>query len=84
MEGLLLDPNQSAFASEVVELYRENDPRGCAVSASSINLNCAAVRNHFCDAARHVSRLEGAGGRKVAAVNVWNTAVREFGCTPDM
>jgi tetratricopeptide (TPR) repeat protein len=80
MEGLWLDPGQNAFASELMELYRSSDPRGCAIAESSVNMNCPEVRDQFCAAARNVVRLHLAAGRRSEAAKTGSSAASEFGC----
>jgi len=83
MEGILLDPKQSNFAAELVELYRKSRPGTCAVSASGIDLSCESVRADACSAARGVIRIHLAAGRRADAAQVANTAVHDLGCRAD-
>jgi tetratricopeptide (TPR) repeat protein len=80
MEGLWLDPNQSAFASELMDLYRSSDPQSCAIADSSINMSCPEVRDSFCDAARNVVSLHLAAHRSSEAAKTRSSATGEFGC----
>jgi tetratricopeptide (TPR) repeat protein len=80
MEGLLADPGQGALAAALVDVYRAYDPGDCAIRGNAIDLNCATVRGHFCEAARSVVQLHVAGGHMAEAARVQQSAVQEFGC----
>ena len=81
MEGILLDPKQTNFAAELVQLYRQSRPGSCAVTASGIDLACESVRADACSAARGVIRIHLAAGRRADAAQLANTAVRDLGCS---
>jgi len=61
IEGLLVDKSNGKLASELVQLYRQSDPAGCAVlsagGAFSLNLECPLVHDHVCAAVRNVKQL---------------------------
>jgi tetratricopeptide (TPR) repeat protein len=88
MEGLMLDPGQAGFASELVDVYRESEPGSCAIvvsgGASTINLGCPLVQRDLCTASRNVADLHRRAGRIAEAGRASNTAIREFGCPAEM
>jgi protein O-mannosyl-transferase len=60
-EGAILGSNRDRFLSELVALYRETDPRGCAVRIgprfADLNRDCPIVREDLCTASRNVAGL---------------------------
>jgi hypothetical protein len=87
MEGLLLDPKQGSFASELVDLYLKTRPGSCAVRSGAgppgIDLSCPLVREDFCSAARNVVRIHLGSGRRLPAAELATAAIRDFGCPAD-
>jgi len=82
MEALSLSSDPTAVAQKLVELYRQIDPQGCAVSNGALNASCPLVHGHVCAAARNVVRLYGTHG--AAAENVRSEAIRTLGCSAEI
>ena len=84
MEGLVTDPTVTAFASELVDLYTKAEPQSCAIrqagAGTTLDLNCPAVRDQLCAAARNVAVLHVQAGRRDEAATTVRTAVGEMGC----
>ncbi|HXB71808.1 MAG TPA: DUF1736 domain-containing protein [Candidatus Acidoferrales bacterium] len=84
IEGLLVDPGYTRLESELLNLYRQNDPQRCAIRSSAggigPNLACPMVHNQFCAASRNVARLYGEMGMASLATSANTRAVSEFGC----
>jgi tetratricopeptide (TPR) repeat protein len=84
IEGLLVDNSYTRLASELVELYRQTDPGGCAVlntgSALSLNPACPPVHDQVCTAFGNVKQLYLRMGQEPMAVSTGQRAVREAGC----
>ena len=70
LEGLLLDPDQTALAAQYADLYRQNDPTSCALSSGSLNTNCPAVHEQLCQASRTAVQIDLALGRTQQAASV--------------
>ena len=85
-EGVSADPNDpagAALASQLVDVYKQIDPQGCALSGAggsvSLNLDCPLVRGHLCTASRNLVRLFLETGRPDAA-NAQRRAIGGLGC----
>jgi tetratricopeptide (TPR) repeat protein len=83
MEALTLNPDRTAVAGKLVELYRQMDPRGCWLANGALNLGCPLVRQHVCAAARNIEQLYRDEHNGPAADNVRSQALRNFGCPAD-
>jgi hypothetical protein len=70
LEGLLLDPDQTALAAQYADLYRQNDPTSCALSNGSLNTNCPAVHEQLCQASHTVVQIDLALGRTQQAASI--------------
>ena len=84
MEALALNPDRTAIASQLVELYRRMDPRGCSVVNGAPNLDCPAVRQHVCAAAGNVVQMYRDAHAELKADNVQSQATRNFGCPAEL
>jgi len=84
IEGIVLDPNASTLAADLVKLYRDLPPGSCAVTQSggsfSINMECPLVRGHLCTASANVAREYAAHSRNGSAQRTVQTAITQFGC----
>jgi tetratricopeptide (TPR) repeat protein len=78
IEGLLVDKNNGRLTAELVELYRQTDPGGCA---ASLNPACPLVHGQVCTAFRNVKRLYMRMGQEPMAADTGRRAVSEAGCT---
>ena len=88
MEGLVVDPGVTQFASDLVELYGKSDPVSCAVhhegAASSLDIGCPLVHDQLCTAARNVAVLYSQSAKRVDAARTVRTAVQEMGCPAEL
>ena len=82
MEGLVLNPNSTRLASDVVELYRQKAADSCAVNkgSNSINLECPLVHDQLCAASRNIAASYAATGRRAKAAETARTAIQSLGC----
>ncbi len=88
IEGITVSPGNSKLASELVALYRETEPQGCAVvvsgRAASVNMECPLVREEVCMAARNVASVYMQTGHGAAAEQTRNGAISGLGCAADL
>lgn len=88
MEGLVIDPSVTNFASALVDLYTKSDPQSCAVrrngAAASLDIACPLVHDQLCTAARNVAVLYSHSARRPDAVKTVRTAVQEMGCPAEL
>jgi len=60
VEALAVDSRRTRLATQLVELYSQVDPAGCAVSreggTSGLNVDCPLVHGDICTASRNVAR----------------------------
>ena len=88
MEGLVIDPQATIFASELVDVYAKADPQSCAIrragAGTTLDLNCPLVRDQLCTAARNVAVLYVQSGKRDRAGATVRTAVGEMGCPASM
>jgi tetratricopeptide (TPR) repeat protein len=82
MEGLVLNPNSTRLASDLVELYRQKAPDSCAINkaANSINLECPLVHDQLCAASRNIAASYAANGRRTKAAETVRTALQSLAC----
>ena len=78
IEGLLVDKNNGRLTAELVELYRQTDPGGCA---ASLNPACPLLHGQVCTAFRNVKQLYMRMGQEPMAADTGRRAVSEAGCT---
>ncbi len=87
-EGLILTPGQRPLVSQLVEIYREIDPNGCAVEAAgnrtTLNFKCPLVESVSCRAARNVVDFYSKTGRRAEAERLRIAATRDWGCPAGM
>ena len=84
VEALSVDPSRVRLNTEVVELYREVDPSGCAVKDQSLNLYCPMVHSDVCGASRNVIAQYRRTGQQFEAGEVRRIAVQELECAPEL
>ncbi|MGB7761327.1 MAG: hypothetical protein WBL61_15965 [Bryobacteraceae bacterium] len=86
MESLAVDPNQPEVRETLVELYRQVDPRGCAVTlqdgAASLNPDCPLVHDDICSASGNLIRNDLRRGRQDEAASIRSLAQNSLGCAP--
>jgi hypothetical protein len=84
MEGVIMNPSQVALVTQLVEIYSQIDPQGCALNrvtgGSTLNLNCPLVRGDLCKASRNVVRLDVQMGRRADADATKSRAISNWGC----
>jgi tetratricopeptide (TPR) repeat protein len=84
IEGLIVDKSQTKLAAELVDLYRQTDPRSCALhdagGALSLDPACPLVHDQVCTAFRNVKRLYMRMGQEPLAAGIGRRAVSEAGC----
>ena len=83
IEALSLNPDRTAVAGKLAEVYRSLDPRGCSLTNGALNVDCPLVRQHVCTSARNVARLYRKTGKGQVADSVQSQAIRNFGCPAD-
>ncbi len=88
VEALAVDPNQPAAASTLIELYRQIDPQGCAVTrqagAPSLNPDCPLVHSDICSASRNVIANYLRRGQQFEADSIRQVAKQDLGCAPGL
>ena len=86
VEALAVDPNQPDVAARLVELYRQIDPQGCAVTREagtpSLNPDCPIVHSDICAASRNVIANYLRRGQQVEATSIRRVAEQDLGCAP--
>jgi hypothetical protein len=84
LEGLAVDTTKTAFASGLVDLYKEIDPQGCAVGTlaggTSLNIECPLVHSDVCTASRNVVELYRRVGKTAEADRIQAGAIRDLAC----
>jgi len=84
LEGIIVDPSYTKFASGLVEIYKKIDPRGCAVLGSgtsvSLNLECPLVHDDVCTASRNIAQAYRNMNQGTAANRTVQTAMTQLGC----
>lgn len=82
LEGLVLNPNSTRLASDVVEIYRQKAPDTCAISkgTNNINLECPLVHDQLCAASRNIAVSYAAAGRQAKAAETARTAIQSLAC----
>lgn len=88
VEALAVDSSRMQLASNLVELYSEIDPSGCAVSSqggtSGLNVDCPLVHGDICTASRNVAATYLRTGQHKEAAAIRRTAIQELGCAPEL
>jgi tetratricopeptide (TPR) repeat protein len=88
MEGLGVDSSHTQFASELVNLYQQTEPRSCAVrnvaGSVSLNLDCPLVHGQLCTASRNVALLYRQMNREPMAVGTARSAIYDLGCPVEL
>ncbi len=88
MEGLVVDPSHTQFASELVNLYQQTEPRSCAVryagGSVSLNLDCPLVHSQLCTASRNVALLYRQKGQEPLAASTARSAIQDLGCPVEL
>jgi tetratricopeptide (TPR) repeat protein len=87
MEGILIDPSHTAFTTGLVEIYKQIDPKSCAVQlaggATNLNLACPMVHDDLCAGAHDAAAFYVSVNQRPKALQVANTAIQEMGCPAD-
>jgi tetratricopeptide (TPR) repeat protein len=88
VEALAVDSRRTRLASQLVELYSQVDPAGCAVSreggTSGLNVDCPLVHGDICTASRNVARTYLRTWQHAQAEAIRRTAIQELGCAPEL
>jgi hypothetical protein len=88
IEGLALDSTDTRFASELVDLYQQTEPRSCALrnagGSVSLNLDCPLVHSQLCTASRNVALLYRQRGRGATAASTVHSAINDLGCPAEL
>jgi tetratricopeptide (TPR) repeat protein len=88
IEGLALDSTNTRFASELVDLYQQTEPRSCALrnagGSVSLNLDCPLVHSQLCTASRNVALLYRQRGRGATAASTVHSAINDLGCPAEL
>jgi len=66
-EGAVANPGNPLPLSRLAVLFRETEPRSCAVMDSGVNLECPLVKEERCLALANMATLRGEKGRAAAA-----------------
>jgi len=84
LEGAILYSSTPKLATELVDIYKQAAPTGCAVresaGASSINVDCPMVHEHVCAASLDVAETYRRNGQAAKADTALRSAVRDLGC----
>jgi hypothetical protein len=81
MEGMVLDPNSTVLAADLMEIYHRQAPQSCAVAGSArIDLNCPLVHDQLCQASRNVALTYRQNGQPRQAGITVRTAIQSLGC----
>jgi len=87
VEALAVDPQRVNLISQLVELYGQIDPNGCAVSHEgggvSLNQDCPLVHADICSASRNVIGNYLRRGQPFEADSIRAIAVKDLGCAAD-
>jgi tetratricopeptide (TPR) repeat protein len=88
VEALVVDLSQTQAALTVVELYRQIDPHGCAVTrqggVASLNLDCPLVHGDICAASRNVIGNYLRRGQQDEADAIRRVAGQNLGCANEL
>ncbi len=84
VEALAVDPNRTQINNELLNLYQQVDPQGCAVSRDgaslSLNVECPLVHNDICAASSNVEQNYLRRGKDYEAAAIRRIAATELGC----
>jgi tetratricopeptide (TPR) repeat protein len=81
MEGMVLDPNSTVLAADLLEVYRRQAPQSCALDGSArIDMNCPLVHDQLCQASRNVALSYRQNGQPRQAGITARTAIQSLGC----
>ena len=84
LEGIIMDPSQTKYASGLVEIYRQMDPKGCAIRGTgqqiSLNVECPAVHDDICAAAHNIAESYRKANQMAAANRTIQSAITQLGC----
>jgi len=88
VEAVAVDPGRAQLISQLVEMYGEIDPSGCAISRQGgqpqLNLECPLVHGDLCAASRNVAGNFVRRGQNEAAEEIRRTAKEQFGCAAEL
>jgi tetratricopeptide (TPR) repeat protein len=84
VEASAVAPQRADLASTLVELYRQIDPQGCAVTLQAgmagLNPDCPLVHGDICAASRNVIGNYLRRGQQFEAAAIRGIAERDLGC----
>jgi tetratricopeptide (TPR) repeat protein len=87
MQGLVMDPSNAGLTAGLVEIYKQWDPRSCAIQqvggATNLNLACPVVKEDLCAGARDAAVYYLEMNQRAKAKQIADTAIRELGCPAD-
>jgi hypothetical protein len=82
--GLLVNPNNTGLAAALDKVYRQIDPKSCAVVNAEgkprLDMTCPLVREHVCLAYQSLVLLSVEIKQDRTADQLKTTAVRDLGC----
>ncbi len=88
VEALAVDSRRTRLATQLVELYSQVDPAGCAVSreggTSGLNVDCPLVHGDICTASGNVARTYLRTWQHAQAAAIRRTAIQELGCAAEL
>jgi tetratricopeptide (TPR) repeat protein len=86
VEAMAVAPQRPGLAATLVELYRQIDPQGCAVTVQDgmpgLNPDCPLVHGDICGASRHVIASYLRRGQQFEAASIRRIAERDLACAP--
>jgi tetratricopeptide (TPR) repeat protein len=88
VEALAVDSSRMRLASQLIELYGEIDPGGCAISRQggtpSLDVTCPLVHGDICRASANVAGTYIRRGQDAEAAKIRRVASEELGCAPEL
>ena len=87
MEGLMIDPSYTEFTSGLVEVYKQLDPKSCAIrqvgGSTNLNLECPMVHDDVCAGARNAAAYYLEVNQRPKALQIAHTAINDLACPAD-
>lgn len=89
LQTLITDQNRSDARQALIDLYRQQDRQGCALTAvagqsqPSINVDCPMVHGHLCAAYQGIAQALWEAREPVLAEQYKQAAVNTYRCAPD-
>ncbi len=88
LQALLLDSNRSEALHLLTDIYRQNDPNGCAVIMSQgqprLNSDCPIVHNHICTAYSGLVQVFFEAKLFDLVKQTRQTALQNYHCPPEL